>query len=172
MSVSHYLWLCGMSQNLVSESCSLKLNVITSSFMAGLKAKGIIKCYKFSVLVRGREQVLLRHPCLFSGEEKSGEGGNFWVWVWGDFHTVIEAVHWSGKKVREPELNYSVNHCDWGNLEDKNFPLPHLCHFLSQKYRLLVFRPKSLSRHAKLRWSGFNMLLQGKFKFWLVFITN
>lgn len=78
---------------------------------------------------------------LFSGEKKSDQGVNFWVYFECDFHDFIEIVHWSGKKVRGPGLSYSVNHCDSGNLEDKNFPLPHLHHSLSQKYRLLVLTP-------------------------------
>lgn len=39
MPVSYNLWLYGMSQNLFSESCFIKLNTIPSSFMAGLKIK-------------------------------------------------------------------------------------------------------------------------------------
>lgn len=73
MSVSHYLWLYGMSQNLVSESCSLKLNVITSSFMAGLKAKGINKCYKFSVLeVESKYSCPI--PVCFQGKKRVVKG--------------------------------------------------------------------------------------------------
>lgn len=39
MPISYNLWLYGMSQNLYSESCSIKLNMILFAFMAGLKIK-------------------------------------------------------------------------------------------------------------------------------------